>query len=44
MLIHTGFTHDNFIRLLKSDIDFTDNVYVSDDFFLDIIFDEVETN
>lgn len=41
MLIHTGFTHDNVLRLLKSDIDFTSNVYVSDGFFIDIIFEEV---
>ncbi|EAS06714.2 PTEN tumor-suppressor protein C2 domain protein (macronuclear) [Tetrahymena thermophila SB210] len=44
MLIHTGFTHDNVLRLLKTDIDFTSNVYVSDGFFIDLLFEEIGAN
>lgn len=40
MMVHTGFAHDNVLRLLKTDIDFTSNVEVSDAFFIDIIFEE----
>lgn len=42
MLIHSGFTHDNVLRLLKTDIDFTSNVWVSDGFFVDVIFEEIK--
>ncbi len=41
-MLNTSFVHDNVLRLLKSDIDFTSNVEVSDRFFLDVIFKEVK--
>lgn len=44
MMIHTGFAHDNVLRMLKTDIDFTSNVWVSDEFFIDVIFEEDQTN
>jgi hypothetical protein len=39
-MVNTGFAHDNVIRLIKTDIDFAANVFVSDNFFIDIIFEE----
>ena len=40
-MIHTGFAKDNVIRLFKKDIDFTTNSEVSDNFFIDVIFEEL---
>ncbi|KRX04032.1 C2 domain [Pseudocohnilembus persalinus] len=37
-MIHTNFIHNNVLRLLKKDIDFTNNVEVPENFFMDIIF------
>jgi len=40
-MLHTGFAHDNVIRLLRNEIDFTSNITVDDDFFIDLIFEEI---
>jgi len=39
-MFHTAFVHDNVIRLLRKDIDFTKNFKVSENFFLDLILDD----
>jgi hypothetical protein len=37
-MINTNFVHDNVLRLLKKDIDFTPNIKVPDNMYIDLIF------
>ena len=41
LMLHTGFAHDNVIRLFRNEIDLTSNIAVDDDFFIDLIFEEI---
>ena len=43
-VIHTGFIFDNVIRLYKKDIGFSSSARVSEDFFIDFIFEFLDND
>ena len=41
--MNTNFVHGNILRLLKKDIDFTQNVEIPDNMYVDLIFADEES-